>query len=44
MALTVNDQSSASRFFRRIIPRILAVCLALFFCGFSVVSDSRAFF
>jgi hypothetical protein len=34
MALTVNDQSSASRFFRRIIPRILAVCLALFFADF----------
>jgi hypothetical protein len=31
MSFTVNEQSSASLFFRRIIPRILAVCLAIYF-------------
>jgi hypothetical protein len=34
MPLTVNEQSSASRFFRRIIPRILTACLAIVFADF----------
>ena len=37
--LQINEQSPASRFFRRIVPRIFAVCLAIFiadFCWFQV--------
>ena len=30
----VNEQSPASRFFRRIVPRVLAACLALLFADF----------
>jgi len=31
---TVDEQSPASRFFRRIIPRVFVLCLALFFLDF----------